>query len=156
MRAVSLFQTKYNIVTSGTPATTGFGAVGPKTRTFLNKLISSGAFPSLLQCLQSLPSSKTASANTQKYFFACSLTVGSNGADVEQLQIFLNEHGYVVAQTGNGSPGHETTYFGPATRSALVQFQNAYAAEILAPLGLSQATGYFGSGTIKVINAMNQ
>lgn len=35
-RAVQRFQTKYNIVTKGTPATTGYGAVGPKTRNQLN------------------------------------------------------------------------------------------------------------------------
>ncbi len=35
-RAVQRFQTKYNIITKGTPATTGYGAVGPKTRNQLN------------------------------------------------------------------------------------------------------------------------
>lgn len=37
-RAVQRFQAKYNLVTKGTPATTGYGAVGPKTRTKLNSL----------------------------------------------------------------------------------------------------------------------
>ncbi|MEK7082621.1 MAG: peptidoglycan-binding domain-containing protein [Patescibacteria group bacterium] len=37
-RAVQRFQKKYNFVTSGTPATTGYGAVGPKTRSQLNLL----------------------------------------------------------------------------------------------------------------------
>lgn len=36
--AVQKFQAKYGIVSSGTPATTGYGAVGPKTRAKLNAL----------------------------------------------------------------------------------------------------------------------
>lgn len=38
--AVKKFQQKYGIVSSGTPATTGYGAVGPKTRARLNALYS--------------------------------------------------------------------------------------------------------------------
>lgn len=37
-QSVKNFQRKYNIVTSGTPATTGYGRVGPKTRAKLNSL----------------------------------------------------------------------------------------------------------------------
>ncbi|HEV3245287.1 MAG TPA: FG-GAP-like repeat-containing protein [Candidatus Paceibacterota bacterium] len=36
--AVQKFQTKYGVVSSGTPATTGYGAVGPRTRAKLNAL----------------------------------------------------------------------------------------------------------------------
>ncbi|MHB8710434.1 MAG: fibronectin type III domain-containing protein [Minisyncoccota bacterium] len=35
-KAVQLFQTKYGIVSSGSPLTTGYGSVGPKTRAKLN------------------------------------------------------------------------------------------------------------------------
>ena len=37
-KAVETFQTKYNLVTSGTPGTTGFGLAGPDTRAKLNQL----------------------------------------------------------------------------------------------------------------------
>lgn len=37
-RAVQHFQKKYGLVTSGSPNTTGFGVVGPKTRSKLNEL----------------------------------------------------------------------------------------------------------------------
>lgn len=37
-RAVQRFQKKYGIVSSGTPVTTGYGTVGPKTRAKLNEL----------------------------------------------------------------------------------------------------------------------
>ena len=51
------------------------------------------------------------------------------------LQKFLNAHGFVVAQTGAGSPGHETSFFGLATYRALKRFQTGQ--------GLP-ATGFFG------------
>jgi hypothetical protein len=38
--AIQRFQCKYNIVCSGTPASTGYGVVGPRTRTKLNELVS--------------------------------------------------------------------------------------------------------------------
>ena len=37
--AVKRFQQKHNIVSSGTPLTTGYGTVGPKTRATLNSLL---------------------------------------------------------------------------------------------------------------------
>ena len=41
-KAVETFQTKYNLVTQGTPSTTGFGLAGPGTRTKLNSLYGGG------------------------------------------------------------------------------------------------------------------
>lgn len=41
-KAVETFQTKYNLITSGTPSTTGFGLAGPSTRAKLNSLYASG------------------------------------------------------------------------------------------------------------------
>ena len=49
-----------------------------------------------------------------------------------QLQRFLNAQGYTVSVTGPGSQGQETSYFGPATRRALIRFQQANG---LAPTG---------------------
>jgi hypothetical protein len=37
--AIQRFQCKYNIVCSGTPASTGYGVVGPRTRAKLNELV---------------------------------------------------------------------------------------------------------------------
>lgn len=39
LEALKKFQTMYNIVSSGTPASTGYGAVGPLTRNLVNSLI---------------------------------------------------------------------------------------------------------------------
>jgi len=88
-----------------------------------------------------------------KYAFTRSLALGSTGTDVKNLQIFLNTHGFTVSTSGNGSPGHETAYFGPSTKAALIKFQEANAVAILAPNGLSKGTGYFGPSTIKAVNA---
>src|SRR3989344_257497 len=57
--------------------------------------------------------------------FVRNLEFGMSGADVKGLQVYLNTHGYVVASSGPGSPGNETTKFGGATRAALIKFQKA-------------------------------
>jgi peptidoglycan hydrolase-like protein with peptidoglycan-binding domain len=58
------------------------------------------------------------------YQFTADLTLGSQGNDVLQLQIILNEDGDTqVAISGNGAPGNETTYFGNLTKVALLKYQ---------------------------------
>lgn len=85
--------------------------------------------------------------------FSRDLTIGSRGEDVRLLQELLNRDLRTqLANTGFGSSGNETTYFGPLTHNAVVRFQNLYAAEILTPLGLSSGTGYFGPSTRAFLN----
>jgi hypothetical protein len=81
-------------------------------------------------------------------FFTRDLSLGTSGEDVLRLQKFLNQKGYTVAELGAGSVGNETTYFGPATRAALIRFQEAHALE----LGITQGTGYFGPLTRTLVN----
>ena len=57
--------------------------------------------------------------------FTRALVVGSTGTDVKCLQVLLNTNGYTLAATGAGSPGMETSYFGPITLAAVRQFQVA-------------------------------
>ena len=59
------------------------------------------------------------------FTFTKDLKVGARSADVLLLQKFLNSHGFVVAATGPGSPGKETTRFGPATKKAVMAFQKS-------------------------------
>jgi hypothetical protein len=53
------------------------------------------------------------------------LRTGMIGQDVKELQKLLNQKGFTVSQTGAGSVGNETTFFGVKTRDALVRFQRA-------------------------------
>lgn len=46
-------------------------------------------------------------------------------SEVKELQKYLNSKGYTLAQTGPGSPGNETTKFGPLTKKAVIKFQLA-------------------------------
>jgi len=76
------------------------------------------------------------------------LSLGSQGEDVRELQQLLNANSVTqIAASGPGSPGQETTYFGALTQSAVIRYQNLYASQILAPLGLSSGTGYVGAST---------
>lgn len=86
--------------------------------------------------------------------FIHDLSMGSKGVDVQRLQKYLNAHGFVVAPSGAGSPGKETTTFGAATKAALMKYQLVYKKEILIPSGLKKPTGIFGPSTRKWINSM--
>jgi hypothetical protein len=62
-----------------------------------------------------------AAANTAP--FSRNLQLWDSGSSVRALQQFLNVQGYLMADSGPGSPGHETTTFGPHTLQSLARFQ---------------------------------
>jgi peptidoglycan hydrolase-like protein with peptidoglycan-binding domain len=84
--------------------------------------------------------------------FTRDLTIGSTGADVKALQQFLNAHGFTVSSSGAGSSGNETTYFGPATKAALIKFQEYY--DISISNSIINGLGYFGPVTRGKVNMM--
>ncbi len=66
------------------------------------------------------------------------LQQGSTGSAVLALQKILNMWSDTqVAVSGAGSPGNETTTFGPATKAAVMKFQTKY--------GITPVAGYFGA-----------
>jgi peptidoglycan hydrolase-like protein with peptidoglycan-binding domain len=72
------------------------------------------------------------------YMFNTNMRIGSRGADVMNLQKVLNMYPQTqVSQSGAGSPGMETSTFGPATRAAVNRFQQLHLAE----LGITAPTG---------------
>ncbi|MBP9668923.1 MAG: peptidoglycan DD-metalloendopeptidase family protein [Candidatus Pacebacteria bacterium] len=76
-------------------------------------------------------------ATASSFQFSRDLEVGMEGEDVRALQKILNGAGFTIAETGDGAPGSESTYFGARTRAALIAFQKAK--------GITPAAGYFGS-----------
>jgi hypothetical protein len=106
----------------------------------------------LLAQIQAMQGSTTTTTTTTSstagcYTFTQNLKLGASGGQVMWVQQFLNNHGFTVAATGAGSPGNETSYFGPATKAAVIAFQNAYASNILTPVGLTSGNGNWFAGT---------
>ncbi len=88
--------------------------------------------------------------------FTTPLLPGSTHPEVLALQRFLNTHGFTIAETGTGSLGAETSYFGGKTKEAVIRFQSAYATDILIPAGLTAPTGTFGPASIRKANNILQ
>jgi len=94
--------------------------------------------------LNGQPTSGTGSSSTG-YTFSKDLTVGSTGADVMNLQKVLNGSADTqVSASGAGSPGNETSYFGNATKAAVIKFQTKN--------NISPAVGYVGPKTRATLN----
>ena len=127
-----------------TSALTSFG-VDPGTVTNVQAAVSGGAATPAQGCAagalfntatgQPCPAASSSSSPS----FTRDLTLGSTGPDVLALQRYLNANGFTVSVVGAGSPGNETTTFGPATRAALSRFQTSR--------GITPAAGYFGPKT---------
>lgn len=98
----------------------------------------------------------TSSAQAQ-FIFTKDLFTGSSSPDVLELQKFLNSDSRTkVSETGPGSPGLESSYFGLKTKDAVMRFQALYRDEILSPSGLLSPTGYVGKATRTKLNALTQ
>lgn len=116
LEALRKFQTAHNIKS-------GFGYFGPSTRNVINNQ------PMSIQ---------------EKYDFSRDLSLGMLGEDVQELQKYLNNNGFRVTDSGYGSPGNESVFFGKATREALIKFQEA---NNIAETNL----GYFGQASREFI-----
>lgn len=109
----------------------------------------------LVNQLQAQLSGSVSTSSTCSYTFTRSLGQGATGADVMNLQKFLNsDPATIVAVSGAGSAGMETSFYGPATAAAVSKFQTKYSADILVPSGLTSPTGYFGPSSMAKANKL--
>jgi len=89
------------------------------------------------------------------FSFQKTLRYGDYSIQVKYLQIFLNSFPDTqLAQSGAGSPGKETMYFGVRTKRAVIKFQEKYRGEVLSPWGLTKGTGIVGPTTRAKINEL--
>lgn len=93
------------------------GVVGPATRAALNKLLSYGTIPGEI----SNP------VNDDGYVFNTSLSVGSTGTAVKELQMRLAAHGFFEGPV-NGN-------YGPLTKAAVIKYQAAHGIAQLGNVG---------------------
>ncbi len=80
------------------------------------------------------------------YSFTMTEQMGSTGGEVMWVQKFLNNHGAVIAATGAGSPGNESSYFGAKTKAAVAKWQGMN--------GVSPAAGFWGPLTRAKANSV--
>jgi len=80
--------------------------------------------------------------------FKSNLQVGSQGAEVQELQKCLAKDSEVYPE------GEITGYFGSKTRDAVIKFQEKYKAEILEPSGLTSGTGKVLKSTRDKLNQL--
>ncbi len=121
IKALQKFQAKYGIVSSGSPETTGYGLLGPKTKAKLAEVFAKAA-PTAPSVAQPSPIAVSVSP-----VFSAGLSRGITGADVKRLQQILNsDPDTQIAASGVGSPGNETEYLGSLTEKAIQKFQVKY------------------------------
>jgi peptidoglycan hydrolase-like protein with peptidoglycan-binding domain len=124
MTSVKALQKALKIVSSGSPSSTGFGAVGPRTRAAINAM-NSGAYT---------PAPVAASSPT--LFLTSYLRSGSQGSQVVLLRKFLIRHKFLASTAATG-------FYGSLTTAAVKSFQRFYG---LANKGTPATTGYGAVG----------
>lgn len=121
--ALKKYQTDHFASLKGVGFSTPNGELNSVTRTFINGIKKCSIIP------------------VAKLTFVRNLKTGDVGADVKKLQQFLNNNGFILAESGQpGSVGNETTKFGAATRAGLKKFQTKNKV-------ISKPDGVFGTAT---------
>jgi|GEM_PF-2042617 len=133
--AIKRFQIKYGIVSGGTPGTTGFGALGPRT---LAKLIEvGGGVPFTTTPAPSFTPTPTFVPSVGGALFTSRLSTGSTGTQVSLLQRYLATDATLYPE------GLVTGYYGPATQRAVERFQARFG---IVTSGTPATTGFGAVG----------
>jgi hypothetical protein len=130
--------------TSGCGSSGGGGGGGGGTRN-PTPTVSSLVVPPITSPTATTPILTPTTTAPSSYAFTTNLSLGSKGIDVLLLQKYLNNNGFIVASAGFGSPGNESSVFGPATKAAVMKFQQAK--------GIVPVSGIVGPITRSVINS---
>jgi len=80
------------------------------------------------------------------FVFKSTLVVGSQGAEVKELQKCLSKDTEIYPE------GKITGYFGSQTKAAVTKFQEKYKEDVLTPFGLTSGTGDVKSKTREKLN----
>lgn len=161
LQAVQKYQATLRIISSGTPATTGWGIVGKATASALaacKRPRPTPARQAVARSAASAPSGQSevgltafiaqlqASPPTQPPIFSRTLSRRASGTDVARLQFFLTQTGDYSAEI--------TGHFGVLTEQAVQSFQ---ARNSIVSSGSAQRTGYgaVGSRTRAAIASTN-
>lgn len=83
--------------------------------------------------------------------FNTNLRIGDSAGDVQYLGTALTKEGFNAGAATSEGAGY---YFNEQTASAVVEFQEKYASEVLTPSGLKRGTGYVGPAARKKLNAL--
>ena len=149
--AIKKFQCDNGIVCSGDENSTGYGLVGPGTRAKLNEAPKGATVTTTIGEETQTQTVSTPSGVTVT--ITKTLKTGNDNSEVKDLQKLLNSLGYTISNSGAGSPGNETSYYGAKTKEAIKKFQcdNGIVCS-----GDENSTGYglVGPGTRAKINAM--
>lgn len=89
------------------------------------------------------------------YEFTTDLRKGDTGVEVLLLQKALNKAGFVISESGAGSPGNETELFGSLTELAVRNLQANFASVALHPGGYYLPTGVVDVHTRNVLNSLS-
>ena len=88
------------------------------------------------------------------FSFKKDLMLGDTDSDIVYLQKILNSNpNTVVTSSGVGSPGHESTYFGPLTQIAVIKF-NTPMSSLYGPNGILAGTGIVEKTTRTKLNLL--
>jgi peptidoglycan hydrolase-like protein with peptidoglycan-binding domain len=132
--ALRHYQSTVDIVSSGSPATTGWGITGPKTRAAIAACKKPKAATPSLVAMKPLPVVPPAASQTPRSSAPGirALSRGMSGDNVRAIQVLLIRLGLLPQDSATG-------FFGPLTEAAVKKFQSTYG---IASGGTPATTGY--------------